>query len=122
RGHQQLRPHEEPDVPGATRWGKVRTDHAGEETERSGGIPAQAELPADAGAVVAGGPAAAAPAAPVRDPEARRHVAPLRSAAGSRRCAEVVGGAEGAVDGPTRSASGHADRGPSALLRGVRGR
>src|SRR5207248_465912 len=80
--------------------GKVRTDHAGEETERSGGIPAQAEFPADAGAVVAGGPAAAAPAAPVRDPEARRHVAALRRAAGSWRRAEVVGGAEGAVDGP----------------------
>ena len=63
-----------------------------------------------------------AQAAPLRHPAPRRQHGPLRLPPGDRRCAGVVGGAEGAVDQSEGQADGMPHRGPPDGLRGLRGR
>ncbi len=58
----------------------------------------------------------------LRDPEARRLDAPLRLPPGDRRCPRELGRPQGAAARSPREAPGRAHGGPSARLRGLRGR
>ncbi len=58
---------------------------------------------------------------PLRHPEARRHPAALRPAAGTRRRVQVLGGDPRPVARPARQAPGRRGRGPPARLRRLRG-
>ncbi|CAK7283276.1 hypothetical protein SGPA1_21251 [Streptomyces misionensis JCM 4497] len=84
-------------------------------------VPRQARLRADPGALGRAGVPGRRPAA-VRGADPRRAPDALRLPAPGRRRPEVLVGAEGAVRRPRGQAARRAHRGPSAGVRGLRGR